>query len=140
MTDDYIVLFLLAILIVGAGLFAVILLSKRSGRKHNVAKYQSQWLKIENSLQKENTATYQLSILQADKLIDTALREKGIKGNTMGERMKAAQSIWKNPDHIWGAHKIRNRIAHEADAEVTHDIAARSLAAYRQALKDLGAI
>lgn len=140
MTDDYIGIFLLAILVVGAGLFAVIILTKRSGRTLNVAKYQSQWLKIENSLQKDNAASYQLSILQADKLVDAALRDRGIKGDTMGERMKSAQSLWKNPDHIWGAHKIRNRIAHEADSEVTHDIAARSLAAYRQALKDLGAI
>lgn len=140
MTDEYIAIFLIAILIVGGALFAIVALTKRSGRALNIEKYQSQWLKIENGLQKDNKATYQLSILQADKLVDAALRDRGVKGNTMGERMKAAQSIWKNPDHIWGAHKIRNRIAHEADSEVTHDIAARSLAAYRQALKDLGAI
>lgn len=140
MTDQYIAIFLVGILLVGGALFTVLALTKKSGRALNVAKYQSQWLTIENGLQRDNHATYQLAILHADKLVDAALRDRGVKGNTMGERMKAAQSIWKNPDHIWGAHKVRNRIAHEPDSEVTYEIAARSLVAYKQALKDLGAI
>ena len=140
MTDQYIAIFLVGILLVGGALFTVVALTKKSGRTLNVAKYQSQWLTIENSLKSDNHATYQLAILNADKLVDAALRDRGVKGNTMGERMKSAQSIWKNPDHIWGAHKVRNRIAHEPDSEVTYDIAARSLVAYKQALKDLGAI
>ncbi len=140
MSDNYVIIFLIAILLIGALLFVVIALTKKSGRTLNVARYQSQWLAIENSLKKENPATYQLSILQADKLVDAALRDKGFQGKTMGERMKAAQSTWKNADHIWGAHKIRNRIAHEPDTDVSYEIAARSLVAFKQALKDLGAI
>lgn len=140
MDNQYIAIFLIGILLVSGALLAVIALTKKSGRTLNVARYQSQWLTIENELQRDNRATYQLAILHADKLVDAALRDRGIKGNTMGERMKSAQSIWKNPDHIWGAHKVRNRIAHEPDSEVTYEIAARSLVAYKQALKDLGAI
>lgn len=140
MSNVYVIVFLGVVLVLGAVLFTVIALTKKSGRTLNVAKYQSQWLAIESSLKKDNPATYQLSILHADKLVDAALRDKGLPGKTMGERMKAAQNIWKNPDHIWGAHKIRNRIAHEPDTKVTYDIAARSLVAFRQALKDLGAI
>ena len=75
-----------------------------------------------------------------DKLVDKALRDSHYKGETMGERMKAAGKVWSNANHIWGAHKIRNHIAHEADVKINYDIARRALAAYKQALKDLGAI
>ncbi len=135
-----VVVFLIIILLVAAALFVTMALTKKSGRTMDVAKYQSRWMSIESSLKNGEPATYPLSILNADKLVDAALRDRGMAGQTMSERMKAAQNIWSNADHVWGAHKIRNRIAHEPDAEVTYEIAARSLAAYKQALKDLGAV
>ncbi|HTK39303.1 MAG TPA: hypothetical protein VL362_00380 [Patescibacteria group bacterium] len=140
MSDSITLVYLIAIVLIGAGLFAVITLTRKSGRTLNTEKYQSQWLTIENSLKKDEAASYQLAVLHADKLVDAALRDRGMPGKTMGERMKAAQNLWTNADHIWGAHKVRNRIAHEPDAHVTYEIAARSLVAFKQALKDLGAI
>lgn len=140
MNSGLIVVFLIAVLIIAAVLFALVALTKKTGRALNIEKYQSRWLAIENSLRRSEPASYQLAILHADKLVDAALRERGMRGETMGERMKSAQGIWKNADHVWGAHKIRNRIAHEPDAHVTYEIAARSLVAFKQALRDLGAI
>jgi hypothetical protein len=134
------VIFVAAALVIAFGVVLLALISKKAGRDLDVEKYQGRWLVIENSLKREDTGSFQLSILHADKLLDQALRESGYRGQTMGERMKAANSVWKNADHVWGAHKIRNRIAHEADAHVNYDIAKRSLLAFKQALKDLGAI
>lgn len=139
MNNTTIFVFLLAILVVGAAILVTIWVTRRSGKTLDSTKYQQRWLKIESSLQKDNPATYQTSVLQADKLLDMALKERGFKGQTMGERMKDAQNEWKNPGHIWGAHKIRNRIAHEPDVLITHEIASRSLAAFKQGMRDLGA-
>lgn len=58
----------------------------------------------------------------------------------MGERMKSAQKYLENANHIWTAHKIRNQLAHDTDADISYDTAARSLVAFKQGLKDLGAI
>lgn len=134
-----VLIFLMAILIIGAAIFISIIISRRGGKVLDTAKYQQRWLKIESSLTRDNPATFQTSILQADKLLDMALKERGFKGQTMGERMKAAQSEWSNANHIWGAHKIRNRIAHEPDVHVTYEIAGRALVAFKQGLRDLGA-
>lgn len=139
MTDATVVIFLVAILIIGMALLSVVLLTRRGSKILDSAKYQQRWLAIESSLKSDNPATYQTSILQADKLLDMSLKERGFKGQTMGERMKSAQSEWKNPNHIWGAHKIRNRIAHEPDVKVTYEIASRALVAYKQGLRDMGA-
>ncbi len=102
--------------------------------------YQADWLAIEHSLEPQNSASWQLAVMNADKLLDRALRESHVRGKTMGERMKAADKLWRNSNHIWAAHKVRNQLAHETNMTITYDSAVRSLAAFRQGLKDLGAI
>ena len=106
----------------------------------NRVKYQKRWLEIENSLDRNNQASYQMAVLNADKLLDHALKERRFKGESMGERMKSAQKLWSNADHIWTAHKVRNKLAHESEFQLTREIALRTLAAFKKALKDLGAI
>lgn len=140
MSDGFMVIFLLVIVIVGAGILFIIAQGKKSGKALDVNRYRSSWLKIERQLAKDQESSYHLVILNADKLLDQALRQRGIKGTTMGERMKAAHDKWSNANHIWGAHKIRNRIAHEPDVRIGYDDTRRALAAYKQALKDVGAI
>ena len=76
----------------------------------------------------------------ADKLLDHALKERGAKGETMGERMKTLQTTWSNANAVWGAHKLRNQVAHEPDVQLSYDLARRALASFKQALKDVGAI
>ena len=133
-------LLLIAILIVAV--VGVVYLAFATKRRPilDQAKYQAHWLEIEHSIEKDNPASWQLAIMNADKLLDQALRERHFSGKTMGERMKAAQSSWKNANHIWSAHKIRNQLAHETDARVNYDITMRALSAFKQGLKDLGAI
>jgi len=132
--------FILAAVLIFAVVGVLYLVFARKTPKLNVARFQTQWLAIENNFSKKNPASWQVAIFDADKLVDKALRESRYKGNTMGERMKSAGRVWTNANHIWGAHKIRNRLAHDTNAKLSHDIARRALAAYKQALKDLGAI
>lgn len=140
MIDAGQVLLLAAILL--AAVIGVVYLSLATKRRPilDQAKYQAHWLEIEHSVQRDNSASWQLAIMNADKLLDQALRERRFSGKTMGERMKVAQSSWKNANHVWSAHKIRNQLAHETTVHITYDITLRALAAYKQGLKDLGAI
>ena len=131
---------LLTVLVIAVIGVVLLMVSTRHTSRLNIAKYQTKWLEIENSLQKDNPATYQVVVFAADKLVDAALKERGFRGTTMGERMKAAAKVWKNANHVWSAHKLRNQLAHESDAQVSYDTAQRALVAFKQALKDLGAI
>lgn len=137
--DSGVIFLFAAIVIVAALIFAIVGLVRKGGHV-NVEKYRSKWLAIEQSLSKGSLQTAPLAIINADKLVDAALRERGVGGNTMGERMKTAESLWSRSDALWDAHKLRNRIVHETDASVSYDQARRALAAYKRALKDLGAI
>ena len=51
-------------------------------------------------------------VLEAEKVLDGALRELGV-GGSFGEKLKTAGSRFKNIESLWQAHKLRNRIAHE---------------------------
>lgn len=138
--DGTIIFFFAAILIIGGALFALITFTKKGGGTLDVEKYRSKWLAIEQQLKRDEVSSYHLTVLNADKLLDNALRDRGIKGETMGERMKQAKDRWSNANAVWAAHKLRNQIAHEPDVQVRHEDARRALAAFKQALKDIGAI
>ncbi|HCR55387.1 TPA: hypothetical protein DIV49_00275 [Candidatus Saccharibacteria bacterium] len=134
------IVFLVVVLVVGAVILFIITNARGKGSSLNVDKYRKDWLGIERQLVKNQEASYHLCILNADKLLDQALRQLGYKGSTMGERLKSAQDKWSNRNNVWTAHKLRNKIAHESDVQISYDTTRRALAAFRQALKDVGAI
>ncbi len=138
--DGTVIFLFVAIIIVGVAFFAFITFTNRGGGAIDVEKYRVRWLTIEQSLLRDNEASYHLAVMNADKLLDHALRDRGVKGQTMGDRMKFAKDRWSNRNALWTAHKLRNRIAHEPDVRVKYDEARYALAAFKQALKDLGAI
>lgn len=140
MTDGLMTVFLLVIVLVGVGILFIITHSKGRSQQLDVDRYRTSWLTIERQLVKGEEASSHLVILNADKLLDQALKQRGFKGDTMGERMKSAKDTWTNANNVWTAHKLRNKIAHETDVKVGYDMARRALAAYKQGLKDVGAI
>lgn len=134
------ILFLVAIVIVGALFLVIMAVTKHAPHHVDRARYQADWLKIENNLSRDEPSSHILAVLNADKLLDRALRESHYQGQTMGDRLKSAQNKWSNTNEIWEAHKLRNRLAHETGVSVSYDEAKRALVGFKRALKDLGAI
>ncbi len=139
--DRSLITFLIAVVVVGILLYVVISLSKKHGPSFNKEDYQVAYLKIENSLKKENEASYAMTIIEGDKLLDKALCEMGVPGRTMGDRLKkVGKEKFTELNAVWHAHKLRNQIAHETDFKPEFRQAQHALETYKQALKDLGAI
>lgn len=136
---DTVLWLFVAIILVG-GVFLVLIALTRKPSKHlNQQKYREQWLKISNSITSD-LGTQELAIINADKLLDQALRERGIAGETMGDRMKNAKTLFSDNNKIWTAHKLRNRIAHETTAKLNPVVMHKAMSAYKAALKDVGAL
>ncbi|MBQ3352303.1 hypothetical protein IJG91_01395 [Candidatus Saccharibacteria bacterium] len=131
---------LIAIVIVGIMVFVAVSITSKRRYSFDKEEYQTAWLKIENSLTKDNKQSYNVVVIDADKLLDKALNEMGMPGKTMGERMKRAGGYFSQVNSVWYAHKIRNQIAHEHGFSVDYNQAKHALASFKQALKDLGAI
>ena len=140
MTDGLMLVFLVVIVVVGAGILFLVTHGRGASKQLDVDRFRTSWLTIEQQLIKGEESSSHLVLLNADKLLDQALKQRGFKGDTMGARMKSARDSWTNANNVWNAHKLRNRIAHETDVRVGYDDARRALASYRQALKDMGAI
>jgi hypothetical protein len=135
------VFFLLAGVLLVAGLLLWIISRLHRGSPQlNTDKYRKKWLEIERLLKKDDHRSCQFAVIEADKLLDNALKERGVKGETMGERLKSASNTWTNRDSVWNAHRLRNKIVHEAGVQVGYDMSRRALAGFKRALKDVGAI
>lgn len=135
------VLYVFAGILVFAGLvLALIFRFHHGGVQLNVDKYRRRWIEIERKLSRSNADSCHLAVIEADKLLDTALKESGAKGDTMGERLKNTKHIWSSNDSVWSAHKLRNRLVHEPDAIASYETARKALAGFKRALKDIGAI
>jgi hypothetical protein len=106
-------------------------------RPLNIAYFQKKWQEAQN-LCKDKT-TWPLAIINADKLLDEALKKRHYKGKTMGERLVSAQRMLTNNDGVWFGHKLRNRVVHE-DTKLREGDVKKALLGLRQALKDLGAL
>lgn len=140
MGNSAVIFLLVGVLILAVVFILYISIARKDGPKLNQEKFQSRWLAIENSISRDNMAACHLAVINADKLLDQALKDAHYKGEKMADRMKAADSKWRNSNHIWTAHKIRNKLAHEPDAKVSYELTLQTLSAFKQGLKDLGAI
>ena len=132
-------LLFVAVSLVGVALLVVISVTRRPGKTLNQAKYREKWMRIMNEIDNHNQSSLAIGILNADRLIDEALRERGIPGETLGERMKSAKALFSDRQGLWDAHKLRNRIAHE-EFKVNARQAHSALNKFKTALKDIGAL
>lgn len=110
---------------------------RRSGLDR--AYYQRQWQAIEG-FKNAGGPSLQLAVMEADKLLDHALRDRGFRGETMGERLKAASRAFSSTNNIWKAHKLRNRLAHESGVQLNRVWVEQALHSFKSGLKDLGAL
>lgn len=132
--------FLIAIIVCGILVLAIIgLTTRRVGpKKLNKDRFQRKWMDLLAKVKEPHGMV--LAVIDADKLVDEALKCRHYRGKTMGERLVAAQRNLSDNDGVWYAHKLRNRLVHESDIRLKENEAKQALAGFRQALKDLGAL
>lgn len=100
--------------------------------------FQDKWLELLARVKTPEGMV--LAIIDADKLLDEALKKRGFSGKTMGERLVAAQRSMTDNDSVWYAHKLRNRIVHEPEVNLKKREAQNALGGFKKGLKDLGAL
>lgn len=100
--------------------------------------FKDSWQGVLIHINSNNESDWKLAIIEADKLADNLLIQKGYKGDSMAERLT---SIEKNElrsiDLLWEAHKTRNRIAHKTGFKLSHHEATKAISYYKEALEEL---
>ena len=120
------------------------LFGKKGGAKTGTAAQLRQlgesWEQVE--LYVLQSPTYHLAVSEGDKILDAALKIKGLPGTTMADRLRAGQTLFA-PDlynQIWSAHKLRNTLAHEVGASADSGEVRAAVGTFRSALYQLGVL
>ncbi len=129
--------------IIAAAIFLVLvvgiaMLLRRRPRTLNPDYFKNKWQELQK--QCSNKSTWPLAIIDADKLLDEALKKRRYHGKSMGERLVSAQRELTDNDGVWFGHKLRNRLIHETAVKLTQNMVKEALKGIRQALRDLEAL
>lgn len=97
---------------------------------------KKEWAKIEEHFYKGDENDLKIAILEADKLLEEAFRESGVRGSHLGDRLKNLKpGQLPNIDQIWQAHRLRNDIADQPSFKLKRDLAEKALNIYEETLK-----
>jgi len=94
-----------------------------------------QWQDITAMGAQNSPLAWKVAVLEADKLVDHALKTIGVPGKDFGERIRAASYQHHELRGVWPAHVVRNRLAHEPNYSLDRRTAQQALARFHQALK-----
>ena len=98
------------------------------------------WERVEHYMTSLNPSDWKIAILEADNILDEIVERMGYKGTTLGERMKnIAASDFPYLEEVWGAHKLRNTLAHKGtDLALSRSEAEQAINIYHRVFKELG--
>ncbi|MFA6503927.1 MAG: hypothetical protein WCT54_03190 [Patescibacteria group bacterium] len=95
------------------------------------------WKQIRDTGERNGGMGRQLALVEADKLLDSALKSMMMPGSTLGERLKVACYKYPNLKSVWWAHKLRNQLVHQHDFQLSERETRRALDEFEKALKTL---
>ncbi len=100
--------------------------------------YVKKWRDIQKLC--SNKEDWAHAIVHADMLLDEVMCRKKINGKTMGERLVNIQDRFSVHESVWNAHKLAGAIRQEGSRQMSEEEVKNTLVAFRQALRDLGAL
>ena len=103
-------------------------------------KISDRFAELKEHLESENPNDWKLAIIEADIILDKALKDKGYAGPTIGDMLKSVSpSSLRSLQDAWDAHLVRNKIAHDGpDFVLTHKIARETIVQYQRVFTELG--
>ncbi|MFA5954859.1 MAG: hypothetical protein WC817_05005 [Patescibacteria group bacterium] len=101
--------------------------------------WQKKWTELEVLL-KQGESSWSVAIIEADKLFDRVLKNMGLPGKDMGERLKFLTRSRRELSYVWSAHLTRNRLVHESDFRLDRRTAIKTIDTFKRAFKELGVL
>jgi len=107
-------------------------------RRIRTDKFRLKWAELQKLLASKET--WALAVINADQLLDEALKKKHCKGKSMGERLVSVQRELTDNDAVWFAHNLAKKILSEESKRLNQTEVKKSLLGVGKALRDLGVI
>lgn len=126
-----------SIAVLGASII-IFLIYRKIPKKLKTDVYAEKWKSIQSYCR--DKSQWQQALIEADALLDMALKRRKFKGKSMGERMVSAQRLLTNNDGMWFAHNLYKKVLAEPKTRLKEADMKSALMGFRQALRDLGAL
>lgn len=115
------------------------ILRRPKKRIRKTEKFATRWKALQD--QCRDKTMWQDVLIEADRLLDLALKKRKFRGKSMGERLVNAQRFITDNDDIWDAHNLVKRLIDDpAKVRLREGDVKEALISFREALKDLGAL
>ncbi len=114
------------------------LLNRRVPRRPKQRYFVAHWKELQAYC--NTKATWPRAIIEADKLLDKALKKRRFGGKSMGERLVSAQRSLSQNDTTWYAHNLKKKITANPAVRLRESDVKHALVGFRQALRDIGAL
>jgi hypothetical protein len=102
---------------------------------------RERWHSIETKFALDTPESARLAIIEADALVDTALKGMQIPGEHLADRLSNLdQDDIKSMDRVWRAHRLRNDLVHTPGFAVSSPDAKRTIDDYEAFLKEMEVI
>jgi len=101
---------------------------------------QKKWAQIIETSKMNGQMGLKLALVEADNLLDAALKSIVMPGETLGERLKVACYKYPKLKDVWWAHKLRNQLVHQSDFRLSDRETRRALDEFEKALKVLNVL
>lgn len=100
---------------------------------------RARWAEIERAAN-GGEVNLKFAVMEADALLDHALKSLAMPGKTLGERLKYAAYKYPNINRVWNAHRLRNQLAHETSAYLDPVMARKAIRDFKDALELLNVL
>ncbi len=103
--------------------------------------FREKWKNVQKKFHGGSPEAMRITIIEADALADEALKQMGLKGDTMADRLSRldADDV-PSLQRIWRAHRLRNDIVHRAGFSFPPEDAQAALADIEAFMQDIGAL
>ena len=95
------------------------------------------WQEVRSASQQHGQMGMKMALVEADTLLDSALKSIMMPGETLGERLKMACYKYPKLKDVWWAHKLRNQLVHQHDFKLSDRQTRQALDEFEKALKTL---
>jgi hypothetical protein len=127
---------------IGAGAFLGLillgLLIWKFPRRAKKSYYVKRWKKLQKLC--ADKEQWPRAVIEADDLLNDALKKKRFRGKNMGERLVEAQKDFTDNDSVWFGHKLRAKIETNPDLKLRKEDVQKALLGLGQAMKDIGVL
>jgi hypothetical protein len=95
------------------------------------------WENVIRHIESPHQNDWKQAILEADMILDDILTAMGYRGESIGEKLKrVVPGDFKSVQDAWAAHLVRNKIAHEANYNLTHYDALAAVNLYKKVFEE----